>query len=253
MTGNSGAVQENFETDTSKTNLITPQTQLTTQLSFPNDSEVETNQTFSNDDSSFSITDTIAAIVSAILALVFLIMIVCLIQVIKRRRQERQGNRLNRQVVHTITSQTFGANLGAYQHVPISNTFSWESVTSNQPTPLSADVVDEAESADHLSGRTSCISLSSESVLVTAILHPNPPSAGIDGSVNHHPSSYRDSSLKVDSTDWLANSSIMSAPTSIHILSNSMHNRILSDASGLTDEINSDNIDVSKVPSTSYG
>ncbi|KAH9507434.1 hypothetical protein Btru_058070 [Bulinus truncatus] len=213
MTGASDTDEGKEYSATLKTDLITP---------FQDDSEVEKNPKLLNDENSYSITDTIAAIVSAILALVFLIMIVCLIQVIKKRRREQRSNRTNRQIIQTITPQTFGTNIGAYRHVPASNTFSWESVTSSQAPVVYSEQMDEASSSVYLSESTSYASVSSESILVTAILHPPPSSCGLDGPA-------------LNSGSALENAS---SSSSIHIHSNSMQQILLHDVTYLPSDIN---------------
>ncbi|GFO25049.1 hypothetical protein PoB_005155400 [Plakobranchus ocellatus] len=76
-----------------------------------------------------SLTDVVAALVSAILALTFLILVFCLIQIIKKRRRQQQGQRLDQPIVHTISTGAFTASAAAYsQHIPTASHVSWERV-----------------------------------------------------------------------------------------------------------------------------
>lgn len=54
-----------------------------------------------------TLTDTIAAVVSAIMAVVFVVLIVCIVQAIKKRRQQQQSNRHRQPIVHTVAPGVF--------------------------------------------------------------------------------------------------------------------------------------------------
>ncbi|CAL1532524.1 unnamed protein product [Lymnaea stagnalis] len=247
MTGNS-IVNDHGDDNNADPN-VTP----TTKLSFTDhylgldDPEVEANNKFQDDARDFNLTDTIAAIISAVLAVVFLIMVVCLIQVIKKRRRERQGNRLNRPIIHTITPPTFGANVGAYRHVPASTTFSWESITDSQAPIPHSESLDESLSASQPSERLSYASTSSATVLVTAILHHHPCSSstseahitneGYDSSITSVHLANTQQKLAQCKPSSSAYSSTASVPSSSHQANQSSGN----------------SLDFSMEPSTSYG
>lgn len=106
MTGSSEYNNIAVSSVTTSANVIT----FVTQPSMSDDPEVESNRQVEDDEKDFNMTDTIAAVVSAILAVIFLVMVVCVIQLIKKRRRERQGSRLNRPVIQTVTPASFGAS-----------------------------------------------------------------------------------------------------------------------------------------------
>ncbi|BFZ12588.1 hypothetical protein BsWGS_15627 [Bradybaena similaris] len=68
-----------------------------------------------------TLTDTIAAIVSAIMAVVFVVLIVCIVQAIKKRRQQQQSNRLRHPIVHTVAPGVFHSDLATSRNVLGSN------------------------------------------------------------------------------------------------------------------------------------
>ena len=63
-----------------------------------------------------SLSDVVAALVSAILALTFLLLLFCIIQIIKKRRRQLQGLRLNQPVIQTISPGAFTASKFSIYH-----------------------------------------------------------------------------------------------------------------------------------------
>ncbi|GFR69969.1 hypothetical protein ElyMa_003773300 [Elysia marginata] len=76
-----------------------------------------------------SLSDVVATLMSAILALTFLLLLFCIIRIIRKRRRQLQGQRLNQPVIQTISSGAFTASTAAYSHhVPTAGGISWERV-----------------------------------------------------------------------------------------------------------------------------
>ncbi|RUS82651.1 hypothetical protein EGW08_009604 [Elysia chlorotica] len=86
-----------------------------------------------------SLSDVVAALVSAILALTFLLLLICIIRIIKKRRRQLQGMRFNQPVIQTISPGAFTASTAAYsQHIHTAGGISWERVDTErrrEPSP----------------------------------------------------------------------------------------------------------------------